>query len=86
MLTKAAASVLADLEGTQQHWQGLQHLPGSYAATTSDGRLLSLNILNGIILLDGRPPSRLLREIRDHPLYQRTFGDVNFEVSDLTLV
>ncbi len=85
ILTNAAAAVLADLEGMALQWQLLSSPGGawqcgSFECVTPDGRLVSLNVLDGCLLLDGRPPSRLPRSILEHPLYQRTFGSVNFEV------
>ncbi len=85
ILTGAAAAVLADLKGRTLHWQQLSSPGGSwqygsFECVTPDGRLVSLNALDGCLLLDGRPPSRLPRPILDHPLYLRTFGRVNFEV------
>ena len=33
-----------------------------------------------MVLVDGNPPSRLPRNILDHPLYKRTFGSFDFDV------
>ena len=82
MLTQAAASVLAELEGADLTWQQIScpHKQASFQAVTAEGRLVSINALDGTLLLDGHPPSRLPRAILGHPLYMRTFGSVNFEV------
>lgn len=40
-----------------------------------------MNILDGTVLLDGAPPSRLPFDMLQHPLYLRTFGSSNFEVA-----
>ncbi|KAG2451920.1 hypothetical protein HYH02_003695 [Chlamydomonas schloesseri] len=53
----------------------------SYRAQGADGRLYSINILDGTVLFDGCPPSRLPKEITQHQLYLRVFGDFNFEVA-----
>ncbi|KAG2441635.1 hypothetical protein HXX76_003254 [Chlamydomonas incerta] len=53
----------------------------SYQADGSDKRLYSINILDGTVLFDGCPPSRLPKEVTQHPLYLRTFGDFNFGVA-----
>ena len=42
-----------------------------------------INIISGIILINGSPPSILPASILDHPVYRRTFGHSNFEVSYL---
>ena len=46
--------------------------------------LYSINVLNGTILVDGVPPGLLPSSITTNPLYQRTFGERNFEVVVLT--
>ncbi|KAG2455049.1 hypothetical protein HYH02_000874 [Chlamydomonas schloesseri] len=60
-----------------------QHVMGSYQAVglSDGGRLYSINILDGTVLFDGWRPSRLPKEITQHPLYLRTFGGFNFEVA-----
>ena len=42
--------------------------------------LYTVNLLTGILLVDGLPPVSLPKEILDHPLYKRVFGTKNFEV------
>uniref|UniRef100_A0A0G4I9W3 ubiquitinyl hydrolase 1 n=1 Tax=Chromera velia CCMP2878 TaxID=1169474 RepID=A0A0G4I9W3_9ALVE len=44
------------------------------------GRLLSLNLATGCVLLDGHPPSSLPPSVTTHALFLRTFGDAKFEV------
>lgn len=46
----------------------------------NSGDLFSINVLNGVILFNGKPPSQLPLEVLSHPLYQRCFGDTRFEV------
>lgn len=41
--------------------------------------LYSVNLLNGTLLIDGVPPGRLPSSVTKDPLYQRTFGERNFE-------
>eukprot|EP00798_Chlamydomonas_sp_ICE-L_P025428 gene25428-11088_t len=53
----------------------------SFEAEGADSHLYSINILDGTVLLDGSPPSRLPKEIVDHPMYRRAFGDIKFEVA-----
>jgi hypothetical protein len=40
-----------------------------------------LNLLTGVVLLDGWPPSRLPVAMLDMPRYRRVFGASNFEVT-----
>ncbi|KAJ8606838.1 hypothetical protein CTAYLR_009177 [Chrysophaeum taylorii] len=55
---------------------------GCYEAISRDGRhLFSVNVLTGTALYDGLPPRQLPDSIRTHPLYRRTFGNRNFEVT-----
>eukprot|EP01036_Dinobryon_divergens_P022332 gene22332-30577_t len=42
-----------------------------------------INIISGSILINGSPPSILPASILDHPVYRRSFGNSNFEVSSL---
>lgn len=74
-LTKAVQAVV-DIPSHLQ-WRDLGH--GCYDTTTQDGDLLSINILNGIVLVNGLPPRRLPDNVIRHPLYKRTFKDRNFE-------
>ncbi|WIA08443.1 hypothetical protein OEZ85_007880 [Tetradesmus obliquus] len=53
----------------------------SFQAVSRDRHLYSVNILDGTVLLDGVPPGRLPSDVLQHPLYRRTFGSCNFEVS-----
>ena len=53
---------------------------GCFEAVTPDGHLYSMNVLTGLVLLDGSPPRSLPADVLAHPLYQRTFGHRDFEV------
>lgn len=44
----------------------------------------SINLMQGIVLLNGLPPSRLPQRILKHPLYIRSFGERTFEVCTMT--
>ncbi|KAG2441624.1 hypothetical protein HXX76_003244 [Chlamydomonas incerta] len=87
VLTAAVASVLertpASLPWCKLVFPKMPQQPesASYQAEGSDRRLYSINILDGTVLFDGCPPSRLPKEVTQHPLYLRTFGDFNFEVA-----
>ena len=39
-----------------------------------------INVINGIVLIDGVPPYKLPNQVTDHPMYERCFGDINFRV------
>ena len=52
-----------------------------FHAQDQQGRLYSINLLRGIVLLDGSPPRRIPSTILQHGLFQRCFGDAVFEVS-----
>ena len=50
--------------------------------------LFSINLLTGLLLVNGVPPGRLPTDILEHPLYRRVFADCNPEtcvLSDGTL-
>jgi hypothetical protein len=89
VLTAATASVITEAPG-QLQWQQLAPtsatnglMTGSYEAigiVDSTEYLYSINVLDGTVLLDGLPLSRLPANILRHPLYQRCFGSSNFEV------
>lgn len=56
-------------------------VPTSCFESVSGGsHLYSINVLNGIVLFDGSPPCRLPQTVLDHPLYQRSFDNHNFEI------
>ena len=50
----------------------------------NDGCLYGVNILTGVVLVNGLPPGSLPAEILDHSLYKRVFGKENFEVVNMT--
>ncbi len=54
-------------------WQGLsvhKSPSASFEAVSSDGRLFSLNVLDGTVLVDGLPPGRLPKDITEHRLFR----------------
>ena len=51
-----------------------------FDAESTEGDLYSINLLRGIVLFNGLPPSRLPSLILEHPLYERTFQNRDFEV------
>lgn len=65
-----------------QRWQPLPH-PNSHWLTcqtaATDGRrsqTVHLNLLDGVLLVDGKPIDGLPHAIRKQALYERIFGDV----------
>ena len=83
ILTEAVRCVLqrtpATLEWFQLHYTESGRNLASFEAEHA-GHLYNINILDGCILLDGSPPSRLPKDIIENRVYRRTFGDCNFEV------
>jgi hypothetical protein len=80
-LTAAAAFVLHERLLAGAKWSAEftshDHAISCFNAVTADGTLLSLNVLDGIVLCNGKPPNRLPESIVAHPLYARTFGARN---------
>ncbi|CAN0412868.1 unnamed protein product, partial [Discosporangium mesarthrocarpum] len=54
---------------------------GCFDAVSADGHLYSINLLTGTVLFDGSPPSLLPADIVAHPLYIRSFGGMNMEIT-----
>lgn len=50
-------------------------------ATSAANRVITINLLDGTVLVDGFPISRLPRKILDHPLYARVFETAAFLVA-----
>eukprot|EP00899_Mesostigma_viride_P012817 jgi/Mesvir1/21536/Mv03977-RA.1 len=61
-------------------WEVAYDTRGCFRAR-GGGRLYSINVLSGTVLVDGNPPGRLPAAILEHPLYKAVFGDKSFEVS-----
>lgn len=76
------AAVSAALEHVPKRlkWKQWRTTP-CFHAQDQEGRLYSINLLKGIVLLDGYPPRRIPSTILQHSLFQRCFGDAVFEVS-----
>lgn len=89
MLTEAVRCVLQTQTPAHLVWRCMRDERGSagccYEAIADYGSSamhhFSLNLLTGVVLLDGWPPSRLPATILDLPLYKRVFGASNFEVT-----
>eukprot|EP00899_Mesostigma_viride_P028443 jgi/Mesvir1/8784/Mv02694-RA.1 len=62
-------------------WEQAADSRACFHAQSNDGRLYSINVLSGAVLVDGNPPGRLPAAILEHPLYKAVFGDKSFEVS-----
>ena len=51
-----------------------------FEAVSADNMLYSVNLVSGTLLVNGLPLSRLPNSIIDHPLFQRSFPNRNFDV------
>ncbi|EFJ48407.1 hypothetical protein VOLCADRAFT_91060 [Volvox carteri f. nagariensis] len=90
ILTDAVAAVLQQRTPRELTWRRLA-ATGSFEAVSVDtsatagsggsDRLFSINLLDGTVLFDGWPPGKLPKEVTEHPLYRRTFGEWNFDVA-----
>ncbi|EFJ48301.1 hypothetical protein VOLCADRAFT_104794 [Volvox carteri f. nagariensis] len=90
ILTDAVAAVLQQRTPRELTWRRLA-ATGSFEAVSvetsatagcgSSDRLFSINLLDGTVLFDGWPPGKLPKEVTEHPLYRRTFGEWNFDVA-----
>jgi hypothetical protein len=72
VLTAAAKCVVHRTPG-HLAWSQLRqehHLLASFGGIATDGSLYSINLLDGAVLLDGLPPSRLLKEITQHAMFR----------------
>ncbi|GLC49187.1 thioredoxin-disulfide reductase [Pleodorina starrii] len=91
LLTAAVARVLPGRTREELGDLTWRRLPGSLASfeavgsvgsgSGEDGELFSINLLDGTVLFGGWPPNRLPKEVTEHPLYVRTFGNWNFQVA-----
>lgn len=65
---------------TELHWQPIGDVPTAcFEATTCDCSY-AVNIVTGVILVQGFPPSTLPSSIRNHSVFKWAFGSSNFEV------
>ncbi|KAL7561124.1 hypothetical protein ACA910_009179 [Epithemia clementina (nom. ined.)] len=53
---------------------------GACYEARNSGCLYTVNLITGVFLVDGFPPTSLPVEVLDHHLYRRVFGSHNFEV------
>lgn len=79
-LTSATKKVLPNSVDYDMQWIAFEN---SYCWWTQNkaGDYVSVNIMNGIVLVNGSPPSLLALSIRNNQLYRRVFGETDFEVS-----
>lgn len=78
-ITAGAAAALEHVPATLQ-WRHCGSSP-CFHAEDQEGRLYSINLAKGIVLLDGYPPRTIPESILQHELYKRCFGNAVFEVS-----
>jgi Protein of unknown function (DUF3638) len=85
-LTEALQGVISnypgELEWSQFHYDKSRdkNMIPCFESRGKDGCVYTINILTGVVLVDGMPPSSLPAEILEHRLYRRSFGKANFEV------
>ncbi|GIL51276.1 hypothetical protein Vafri_7116, partial [Volvox africanus] len=75
------AVVWSRLPGSVASFEAVGCCVGGVGGSQHQEHLFSINVLDGTVLLDGWPPSRLPKEVTGHPLYRRTFGEWNFQVT-----
>ncbi len=83
LLTEALKSVVV-IDFSRIDWTRIGALDSwcfEGKASNGTGDVYALNILTGIILVNGLPPSSLPNNICNHPLFRRVFGKTNFEVT-----
>ena len=59
---------------------GLNAVHKVFYEARGNGCVYTVNILTGVLLVDGLPPGSLPTDILNHDLYRRVFGSKNFEV------
>jgi len=60
-------------------WEEILPYSCSFEAINENNDHYSINILSGIVLINGKPPSNLSMDIRNHIKYKKVFGSRNFE-------
>jgi len=76
-ITTGVSATLEHVPETLQ-WEQVGTTPCFHAE--DQGHLYSINLLTGVVLLDGYPPRRIPATIAHHRLFRRCFGDAVFEV------
>jgi hypothetical protein len=72
---RIVATMPADLK-----WNLNQRDSLSFVARSTTGDWYGINLATGSVLVNGRPPGKLPIHIRNHPLFKRHFGQLDFEV------
>ena len=85
-LTKAVRALIANVP-LNLKWYLIKYKSGDlsscFEASCETGDSFHVNVMNGIVLCNGLPPSHLPSSILKHPLYERTFGNENFETRSI---
>lgn len=76
----AAVRLVLDHTPTQLQWARLTGTTACFEVE-HEGHLFSVNVLTGVVLYDGAPPSFLPENMRKNEDYRRLFGNANFEVT-----
>ena len=81
-LTVAVRAIISGIPRNLK-WTNVVFKSGKFSscfeARDANENLYSINVMNGIVLCNGVPPSELPQTILNHALYKRTFGDRNFQ-------
>eukprot|EP00761_Pharyngomonas_kirbyi_P006952 gb/GECH01006961.1/.p1 GENE.gb/GECH01006961.1/~~gb/GECH01006961.1/.p1 ORF type:complete len:2802 (+),score=553.19 gb/GECH01006961.1/:1-8406(+) len=65
-------------------WERIGSTSCFEAISSDEKELYSVNLMNGIVLLNGLPPTSLSQSIRSHSLFKRSFGEMNFQTVRLS--
>ncbi|KAI9329926.1 hypothetical protein DFJ73DRAFT_901188 [Zopfochytrium polystomum] len=79
ILTPAARAVFDQLPEVLS-WQGFGGCTGCFYAV-ANGDIVSINMLEGVVHLNGLPPAGLPQSVRGSAFYKRHFGSRDFQVS-----
>lgn len=80
-LTSAIKTILPSYDDHEMQWHPLEEVSYCWCTLSTTGNFLCINIMNGLVLVNGSPPSMLPLNIRHHKLFRRVFGEIDFEVT-----
>lgn len=81
LLDPAVVRLWPDYRACPTGWASLPDPDSRWVSTTTgaaSGQMVHLNLLEGRLLIEGKPLGRLPREYVSHPTYTRLFGQVCF--------
>jgi hypothetical protein len=77
-LTKAVQCII-ETTPNNVRWSTIPLMKMCYESWDEYRNHYAVNVLTGMVLLNGVPPRSLPPDILNHRMYRRTFGDTNFE-------